>query len=52
MSRIKTCEVYVRDKYDDTREYIKNVDIKASAMATKPMIEKLQENEKLIKQNF
>ena len=50
--RIKTCELYVTDKHNDTKEMIKNLELKSYGMATKQEIEKIHESEKTMKGNF
>lgn len=51
-TRIKTCENYVSDKMEDTKNYVKDVDLKFATLATKEHIDKLAEANKLIKANF
>ena len=50
--RIKINENLFLDKFNSVKEQIEVVQGVASGMATKEMIDKISENEKLIKSNF
>ena len=43
VTRIKTCEVYVSDKFNDIKQFLKNLDEKHVFMATREDIKKIQE---------
>ena len=42
----------MNDKYNDTREFVKRVEVQVTQMATQEQISKIHETEKTIKQNF
>lgn len=46
VSRIKTCEVYVKDKVRDVKEDVKMMERNLSKFATREMTDKLAETEK------
>ena len=52
MMRIKLCELYCQDKIRDMKEQLKTLELRSDKYANKSQIDKLAENEKLMKANF
>ena len=52
MMRIKLCELFCQDKIRDMKEGLKTLEVKSEKYALKNQIDKLAENEKLMKANF
>lgn len=52
LMRVKTCEVYCKDKLRDMRESMKSLESRSDKYALKSQIDKITENEKMMKQNF
>lgn len=50
--RIKTCEVYCKDKMKDFKEQMKAIEHDATSYASKSQIDKIEEQAKLSKQSF
>ena len=50
--RIKTAELFSKDKYMQSEAYIKTVDQKVGSMATIAMIDKIYESQKNLKSSF
>ena len=51
-ARIKTAEIFTKDKFFDCTTYIKTIDVKIGAMPTLDHIAKIYDAQRLLKANF